>query len=162
MKKTLVACLLACLVLSAGAALAADPAPRHGLMTLDDAWVKAMLANDAAACAALYADDAVLVLPGSAAIEGKKAITDAYAGWLKDVKVTDAAVMDNQYRSAGHLSTGWGHWRVTTVPKAGGAPTTETGTWCAVAAEKDGTWKYVSDHASADPPPPAPAAPAKK
>src|SRR5512141_1283436 len=140
MKKIIVACALVC------AALAADAAPRHGLQTVDGAWVKAMLANDAAACAALYADDAVLVLPGSGAIQGKKAIADAYAGWLKDVKVTDAAVMDNQYRSAGHLSTGWGHWKVTTVPKAGGAATTETGTWCAVAVEKDGAWKYVSDH----------------
>lgn len=158
MKKTFVACLLACLVLQAGAALATDAAPKHGLMTVDGAWVKAMLANDAAACAALYADDAVMVLPGSGAIKGQKAIADAYAGWLKDVKVTEAAVMDAHYRSAGSISTGWGAWKVTTVPKAGGAPTTETGTFCAVAEKKGGAWKYVSDHASADPAP----APAKK
>ncbi|HUM02207.1 MAG TPA: SgcJ/EcaC family oxidoreductase [Thermoanaerobaculia bacterium] len=148
--------LLLCLTLAPLSALAAEPpASRHGLMTVDSAWVKAMLANDAAACAALYADDAVLVLPGSGAIKGQKAIAEAYAGWLKDVKVTDAAVMDSHYRSAGHVSAGWGAWRVTTVPKAGGAPTTETGTWCAVAVEKDGVWTYVSDHASADPAPPA-------
>ncbi len=157
MKKTFVACLLACLVLPA-AAFAADPAPKHGLMTVDSAWVKAMLANDAAACAALYADDAVLVLPGSGAIKGKKAIADAYAGWLKDVKVTDVVLSDTHYQTAGHLSTGWGAWKMTTVPKAGGAATTETGTFAAVAAEKDGAWKYVSDHASADPPAPAAAA----
>ena len=148
--------LLLCLTLAPLSALAAEPpASRHGLMTVDSAWVKAMLANDAAACAALYADDAVLVLPGSGAIKGRKAIAEAYAGWLKDVKVTDAAVMDSHYRSAGHVSAGWGAWRVTTVPTAGGAPTTETGTWCAVAVEKDGVWTYVSDHASADPAPPA-------
>ena len=147
--------LLLCVTLAAFSALAAEPAaPKHGLMAVDGAWVKAMLANDVAACAALYADDAVLVLPGSGAIKGKKAIADAYAGWLKDVKVTDAAVMDSHYRSAGHVSAGWGAWKVTTVPKAGGAPKTETGTWSAVAVEKDGAWKYVSDHASADPPPP--------
>jgi uncharacterized protein (TIGR02246 family) len=157
MKKTFVACLLACLVLPAGAVLAADPAPKHGLQAVDGAWVKAMLANDAAACAALYADDAVLVLPGSGAIKGKKAIADAYAGWLKEVKVTDAAVMDSHYLSSGHVSAGWGAFKVTTAPNAGGAPTTEIGTWSAVAArQKDGSWKYVSDHASDDP------APAKK
>jgi len=155
MKKTFVACLLASLVLPT-AAFAAEPAPKHGLQTVDAAWVKAMLANDAAACAALYADDAVLVLPGMAAIKGKKGITDAYAGWLKDVKVTEAAVMDTHYRSAGRVSAGWGAFKVTTAPKAGGAPTTEVGTWCAVAVEKDGIWKYVADHASDDP------APAKK
>jgi uncharacterized protein (TIGR02246 family) len=153
MKKTFVACLLACLFLPAGAVLAAD-APKHGLQTVDNAWVKAMLANDAAACAALYADDAVLVLPGSGAIKGKKAIADAYAGWLQTVNVTDVALIDAHYRSAGHVSSGWGGFKVTTVPKAGGAPTTEVGTWCAVAAEqKDGSWKYVADHASDDPVP---------
>jgi uncharacterized protein (TIGR02246 family) len=157
MKKTFVACLLTCLVLASGAASAADPPSKHGLQTVDSAWVKAMLANDAAACAALYADDAVLVLPGAGAIKGKKAIADAYAGWLKDFKVTEAAVTDNHYRSAGNVSAGWGAFKVTTVPKAGGAPTTEVGTWCAVAArQKDGSWKYVADHAADDP------APAKK
>ena len=102
--------LLVCLTLAALSAPAAEPAPEHGLMTVDSAWVKAMLANDAAACAALYADDAVLVLPGSGAIKGKKAIADSYADWLKGVKVTDAAVMDSHYRSAGHVSAGWGAW----------------------------------------------------
>jgi uncharacterized protein (TIGR02246 family) len=134
-------------------------------MTVDSVWVKAMLANDAAAAAALYADDAVLVLPGSSAIKGKKAIADAYAGWLKDVKVTDVVLSDTHYETAGHLSTSWGAWKMTTVPKAGGAATTETGTFAAVAAEKAGVWKYVSDHASADPAPAAaqsaPAAPKK-
>jgi uncharacterized protein (TIGR02246 family) len=157
MKRTFAACLLACLVLASGFAFAADSPSKHGLQTVDSAWAKAMLANDAAACAALYADDAVLVLPGTGAIKGKKAIADAYAGWLKEVKVTEAAVMDTHYRSSGHVSAGWGAFKVTTVPKAGGAPTTETGTWCAVAAQqKDGSWKYVADHASDDP------APAKK
>jgi len=157
MKKIIVACVLVCGAFTAGAALAADAAPKHGLMTVDSAWTKAMLANDAAACAALYADDAVLVLPGMGAIKGKKAIADAYAGWLKEVKVTEAAVMDTHYRSSGHVSAGWGAFKVVTVPKAGGAPTTEIGTWCAVAAQqKDGSWKYVADHASDDP------APAKK
>jgi uncharacterized protein (TIGR02246 family) len=162
MKKILASSLLACLILAAGAAFAADPAPKHGLQAVDGAWTKAMLANDAAACAALYADDAVLVLPGSGAIKGRKAIADAYAGWLKEVKVTEAAVMDTHYQSSGHVSAGWGAFKLTTVPKAGGAPTTEIGTWCAVAAQqKDGSWKYVSDHASDDPPP-APATPKKK
>ena len=153
MKKALVS-LLACVALAATPLHADDPVPsKHGLMTVDSAWVKAMLANDAAACAALYADDAVLVLPGTGPIKGKKAIAEAYAGWLKAMKVLDAAIMDSQYRSAGNISTGWGAWKVTSVPRAGGAPVTEVGTWCAVAVEENGAWKYVSDHASADPAP---------
>src|SRR5512140_3951376 len=118
MKKAFTVGLLACLVLTAGAAFAADPAPKHGLQTVEAAWVNAMLANDAAAVGALYADDAVMVLPGSGAIKGRKAIADAYAGWLKNVKVTEAAVMDTHYQSGGHVSAGWGAFKVTTVPKA--------------------------------------------
>lgn len=152
MKKHLVAVLLACAAVATAPTLLAESA-KDGLRAVDSAWVKAMLANDPAACAALYADDAVLVLPGSGAIKGKKAILEAYAGWLKDVKVTDAAVSDAQYRSSGSVSSGWGAWKVTTVPKAGGAPTTEAGRWCAVAVKTPGGWKYASDQASADPPP---------
>lgn len=70
--------------------------------------------------------------------------------------MTEAVLVDTHYESAGKVSSGWGGFKVTTVPKAGGAPTTEVGTWCAVAVEKNGVWKYVSDHASDDP------APAKK
>ena len=160
MKRTLFIALFTCAAVAAGTLTAADAAPKHGLMTVESAWLKAMLANDAAACADLYADDALLVLPGSGAIKGKKAIAEAYAGWLKSVKVTDAALMDTQYRSAGRVSAGWGRFKVTTAPKAGGAATTETGTWCAVATQqKDGAWKYVADHAADDP---APAPPATK
>ena len=159
MKRTGIVVLFVCAALAAGTLAAADAAPKHGLMTVESAWLKAMLANDADACADLYADDALLVLPGSGAIKGKKAIAEAYAGWLKSVKVTDAALMDTQYRSAGRVSAGWGRFKVTTAPKAGGAATTETGTWCAVATQqKDGAWKYVADHAADDPPPAPPAA----
>lgn len=156
MTKMLSALALVCIAVAATPLAAGDSATqKHGLMTLDSAWVKAMKANDAAACAALYAADAVLVLPGSGAIKGTKAIGDAYAGWLKDNTVTDAAVMDTHYRSAGNISSGWGAWKVTTEPKAGGPPTTEVGTWSAIAVKQNGAWKYISDHATADPRPPA-------
>lgn len=152
MKRSVSVFLLACALVASSPLRAAGPAG-DGLHSVDQAWTKAMLASDPAACAALYADDAVLVLPGSGAIKGRKAILEAYAGWLKDVKVTEAVISDAQYRSSGNVSSGWGAWKVTTVKKAGGAPTTETGTWTAVAVKKDGAWKYAADHASADPAP---------
>ena len=138
--------------------LSSANASEHGLSAVDSAWTKAMLANDAHACAALYDEEAVLVLPGTGAIKGRKAIEEAYTGWLGQVRVTAVAITDAQYRSAGDVSSGWGNWTVTTVPRAGGTPATETGTWCAVAVKRNGAWKYAADHASADP---APAAAAK-
>lgn len=153
MKKVLVPLVILCLVSLAMPGLAADAPHKHGLQNADSAWVKAMLANDAAACAAVYAEDAVLVLPGSGPIKGREAIRQAYAGWLAQVHVTAAEITDAHYESSGNLSTGWGSWKVVSEPKAGGAAVTETGTWCAVAMKKDGAWKYVADHAAADPAP---------
>ncbi len=144
-----------CLALAAGSAFAADAPKAAGVKSLDAAWVKAVLAGDAAALAALYADDAVLVMPGLPAARGGKAIAESFAAWLKDAKVTEFVLMDSHYQTGGHLSAGWGRYKMTTVPKAGGAPTTETGTYCGVAVEKNGVWKYVSDNAAADPAPPA-------
>jgi uncharacterized protein (TIGR02246 family) len=161
MKRALSTALLFCLAAAAGPLFAAEPTKAGGAESLDVAWTKAVLAGDAGALAALYADDAVLVMPGSPAARGRKAIAESFAAWLKDTKVTEFALKSDASRTSGHLAAGWGTWKMTTVPKAGGASTTETGTYCWVATEKDGTWKYVSDNASADPPPPA-AAPAKK
>ncbi|HEX2799633.1 MAG TPA: SgcJ/EcaC family oxidoreductase [Thermoanaerobaculia bacterium] len=161
MKRALSIVLLFCLTFAAGLALAADAPKASGVKSLDAAWTKAVLAGDAAALAALYADDAVLAMPGAPAARGGKAIAESLAAWLKDIKVTEFALTDSHYQTAGHLSAGWGNWKMTSVPKAGGAPTTETGTYCGVAVEKDGVWKYVSDNAAADPPPSAAAAPKK-
>ena len=140
---------MVCVVMVATPLAAAE----DGLKKVDTAWLKAALANDPAALAAVYADDAVLVLPGSPEIKGRKAIADAYAGWLQHVKITAVAIDDAHYHSAGNVSAGWGKWSMTTEPRAGGASTTITGTWCAVALKENGSWHYVADHASQDPAP---------
>jgi uncharacterized protein (TIGR02246 family) len=155
MKRAIQAVLFLCFVFAAGTVFSADPPKANAVKSLDQAWTNAVLAGDAAALAALYADDAVLAMPGAPAARGRKAIADTLAAWLKDTKVTEFALMDRHYQTAGHLSAGWGNWKMTSVPKAGGAPTTETGTYCGVAVEKDGAWKYVSDNAATDPAPPA-------
>jgi uncharacterized protein (TIGR02246 family) len=155
MKRAMQAVLFLCFVFATGTVFSADPPKVNGVKSLDQAWTNAALAGDAAALAALYADDAVLAMPGAPAARGGKAIAEVLASWLKDTKITEFALMDSHYRTADHLSAGWGNWKMTSVPKAGGAPTTETGTYCGVAVEKDGVWKYVSDNAASDPAPPA-------
>ena len=147
MKKALLVCVLACVTLTAGAA-------DVGAKNLDAAWTKAMLAGDAAAVAALYAEDAVLVMPGAPALKGQKAILESLTGFLAANKVSDVKLTDTHYRTSGKLAVGWGHYSMVITPKAGGAPMTDVGTFCEVTSEKDGVWKYIADHAASDPPPP--------
>jgi uncharacterized protein (TIGR02246 family) len=154
MKRALQTVLFLCLALAAGTILSAAPPTTSGVLSLDQAFTKAVLAGDAGALAALYADDAVLAMPGAPAARGAKAIAEMLAAWLQETKVTEFTLLDSHYRTEGHLSAGWGNWRMTSVPKAGGTPTTETGTYCGVAVEKGGVWKYLSDNAAADPAPP--------
>ena len=155
MPRALSAVLPLCCMFAASTAFSADLPKANGVRALDQAWTKAVLAGDAATLAAMYADDAVLAMPGAPAARGSKAIAEFFAAWLKDNKVTEFTLSASHYRIGGHLSAGWGNYKMTAVPKAGGAPTTETGTYCGVAVEKDGVWKYVSDNAAADPTPPA-------
>jgi uncharacterized protein (TIGR02246 family) len=133
-----------------------------GAQAVDEAWTKAILANDLDAVVACYAPDAVMWTPGDPESKDGKAIREAYAALLKDNTVKDAKISDTQYRTVGKTSVGWGHFSFTLAPKAGGAPVTMTGRFTDVAVEKDGKWVYIVDHASAEPPPKAPASPAKK
>ena len=59
-------------------------------------------------------------MSGSPAIRGKKAITEAITGFLKEVRVTGFSVSEASYRTSGSLSAGWGRFTMKTVPKAGG------------------------------------------
>ena len=142
--------LILCALGFASAALAAD-----GAEALDQAWMKAMKAGDAAAVAACYAPDAVLWLPGAPEAKGAKAILDEYTGLLSANTVTEVSLTDGHYETVQNMSYGWGHFTMTLTPKAGGAPATMVGRYVDVARKVGGKWKYVADHASTDPPPAA-------
>lgn len=128
-----------------------------GAKSLDTAWVKAMKANDLEAVMACYAPAAVMWLPGSSEASGEKAIRAAYEGLFAANRVQDVTIMDAHYQTLGNLSVGWGHFSLTIVPKAGGAPIVTKGRFTEAAERQRGRWVYVADHASADPPPSAPA-----
>jgi uncharacterized protein (TIGR02246 family) len=140
-------------LLVATSAAAAD----HGAKTLDDAWVKAINANDLEAVVALYADDATMYPPDQMEAKGKEAIRANYAALLGANTVKDAKMLDARYETSGNFSMGWGHATLTVVPKAGGDPQTMEVRFTAIAVKRGGKWLYVNDHASAPLPPPPPA-----
>jgi len=147
------------MVLACGLALsAAALAEEGGAKSVDAAWLKAIKANDIEAIVACYAPDAVLWLPDAPEARGTKAIRETYAGLLGVNSVADATLTNAVYQTAGDLSTAWGNFTLTLKPKKGGDTVVMKGRFTSVSKKAGGKWQYVADLASAEPPPPAPAA----
>ena len=128
----------------------------QGIAALDQAWIKAITANDLEAVLALYAPDAVMYPPDAMEAKGKEAIRDNYRGLLSAMTVQSAMITDSHYQTLGDTSIGWGRFTLKMVPKAGGDPIQMDGRFTAVAKKIGGKWLYVTDHASSPmPPPPA-------
>ena len=132
---------------------ARHPSPAGGSRSVDEAWRKAALANDADALTACYAPAAVLWQPNGPEAKGRAAIHDAYKAFLDAYSIADASLSDAHYETRGDLSTGWGHFALTLKPKAGGDEVHMTGRFTDVCQKVGGRWLYVADHASADPAP---------
>ena len=128
-----------------------------GARALDDAWMKAMKANDLEAVLACYAPDAVAWMPDSAEAKGEKAIRAAYQGMLAANTVQAVTLTERHHKTAGKFSAGWGRFTLTLAPKAGGAPIVMKGRFTSASELRGGRWLYVADHASAEPPTPEPA-----
>jgi len=129
-------------------------AGEHGAQMVDQAWAKAMKANDLEATMALYAPDAVAYFPDGD-FKGKQAIRKSWTDFLAMFTVKDAS-SEGTYETMGDTSLGWGFWSLTVVPKGGGEPIPMKGRATVVVKKIGGKWLYVVDHASVPlPPPPA-------
>jgi uncharacterized protein (TIGR02246 family) len=124
----------------------------EGVGSIEDAWVKAMQANDMEAVLKLYAPDAVAWFPDEKEARGEAAIREAYKGLMSANTVVSVVMTDTDHRTMGNVSAGWGKFSLTLQPKAGGQPMVMTGRFSEVAELKDGKWLYLVDHASAEPP----------
>ncbi|MEP6655753.1 MAG: nuclear transport factor 2 family protein [Betaproteobacteria bacterium] len=130
-------------------------AAETGAQAVDNAWVKAMKANDLDAVLKTYAADATVWLPGVKESRGQKAIRAAYEGMLSANTVKNVVLSDTHYKSVGDTSVGWGRFVLTLAPKAGGEPVVLTGQFTDIAQRIGGRWVYIVDHASTVPPPAA-------
>lgn len=147
----LILALLFCFISCATASAA--PA---GAQAVDEAWRKAITANDLDGIMAVYAADAVMWLPDTPEAKGRDAIRKSYAALLAANTVTGATLANTHYQTSGDLSVGWGDFTLTLTPKDGGNLVTMTGRFSVIARNQDGKWVYVVDHASAQPAPPKP------
>jgi ketosteroid isomerase-like protein len=129
-------------------------AAEHGAQLTDQAWTRAMKANDVEAIMALYAPDAVAYFPDGD-FKGKPAIRKSWTDFLGMFTVKDAT-SEGTYDTTGDTSLGWGYWSMTVIPKAGGEPMVMKGRATVIVKKIGGKWLYTVDHASVPlPPPPA-------
>ena len=111
---------------------------------LNASWFRIYNTHDAAALAALYADDAVLMMPGAPTVRGRDAIKAAYE---KDMAVMAKAGnmnnegSDSEISASGDLAYESNTFTIT--DKAG--KKIDSGKYVTVFARKDGKWMIVRD-----------------
>jgi len=119
---------------------------------VDEAWNN----NDAAALAALFTQDAVL-MNDTGPIYGREAIEKHYANVFREVHISNH--LDKADQNSPHIigTTGneaWsnGQWSLTYQVK-GGDPVELTGYWLEIYSREGGTWKKRVDAWNLTPPP---------
>jgi uncharacterized protein (TIGR02246 family) len=142
------------------AATAVDTAADEAaIRAINPAWFTAYNARNPDGIAALYADDAVLNIPGLPPVRGQAAIREAVG---KDVEASAAAGLIFNGGSAPEFGVsgdlGW-EWNTFTITDASGA-TVDSGKYVTVYGRRDGKWLIIRDIWNSDVPPAA-AAPAQ-
>ncbi|HEV2442591.1 MAG TPA: SgcJ/EcaC family oxidoreductase [Steroidobacteraceae bacterium] len=144
-------CLLA-LRGSAATLPAAGPDPvtliasaRQAIESANAGWLPAMERGDAAAVAAAYAEDGVLITGKGAAIRGRAAIAARYRAELASIgQITGGGLVQEGVTVSGRLIYEWGHGWLTTRQKDGKLRTGSGHSYLTVwRREPDGTWAII-------------------
>lgn len=130
--------------------LAATPAfAQDSPEALADAFVAAIVAEDADALAALYTEDADSYDPSGTVQKGRAEIAatwnqffNAYDGFTAALDRKGEHKLDKKSHAA------WGLWTMTATPVAGGEPETFNGRFLDVSVKTKDGWRYIVDHAS--------------
>ena len=156
---------LALMLTFAGCQTASTPEPTRdvaadtaAIKALGDQFTAAFNSGDAAAMAAAYADDAIMMDPNQAAVEGKQAIQAAYEARSKDNagKITRTMVFTPlETQVADDWAYDRGNLTITVTPKSG-KPMEESVKYLTIyKRQPDGSWKIYRDISNSNNPPPA-------
>lgn len=135
---------LAALALLWAAPLLANDSPK----ALQDAFMTAILNNDADAIAACYAEDAVNFTLDSMMGTGPESARESWGNFFSAFEVQKAELSEKHLEVHGDTAIAWGLFTIVATPREGGDPVEFRGRYMDVARDIDGRWLYVADHAS--------------
>jgi len=131
-------------VAAAASAPASTAADETAVRDINASWFRIYNTHDAAALVALYADDAVLMMPGAPVARGREAIQAAYQkdldGMAKSGMMNNLG-SDSEIVASGDLAYESNTFTVT--DKSG--KTVDSGKYVTVFAKRDGKWMIVRD-----------------
>lgn len=140
----------------------APPAPavdisaeKAKIRDLETAWAKDAAAKDVDKSVAYYADDAILMMPGSPAAKTKDAIRATWKGMLSDPNFKIAFASDRiDISASGDLATTQGSYTMTMTNPKTKKPVEDKGSYLTVYKKQaDGNWKAIEDTTSSEIPP---------
>lgn len=107
-----------------------------------DQYVKAGLAGDAKAIAALYTADAVEMPPNRPPVKGRAAVQQFYEQQFKAGKITDFVLDHLETRAVGDTGYDVGTYRQKMTPATGQA-VNDTGKYIVILKRTEGAWKVA-------------------
>jgi len=116
-----------------------DPAVK----AIADSYVKASLAGDAKAIAALYADDATEMPPNQPSIKGRAAIEQYYTKTMTGVKLTTFTIAHVESRASGDVAYDVGTYQQSLTPPGATTPVKESGKYVVLLKRTGGAWKVT-------------------
>lgn len=124
-------------------------AEKSAIKAVSIAWKKAYNAGDAAAVAALYAEDAVLSAPGAPAVRGSASISEYFVKKVAEFSAAGLTVADDPMGDVvASCDLGW-QWQTYKVTDKSGA-LVDAGKLVTLFQRKDGKWMIVGDTWNSD------------
>jgi uncharacterized protein (TIGR02246 family) len=131
------------------------PSGADAIKAVGDAYVKATLAGDAKAIAALYAQDAVEMPPNQPMIKGKAAIQQYYEKQTASgAKINSFTLTHLDTHAAGDRGYDVGTYRQSLTVPGASAPVTDSGKYTVILKRSASGWQVSSAIYNSDQPPP--------
>lgn len=130
-------------------------AEKAKIRDLEAAWSKDAAAKDVDKSVANYADDAILMIPGSPAAKTKDAVRASWKGMLGDPNFKISFAPDRiEVSASGDLATTHGSYTMTMTNPRTKKPVEDKGSYLTVYKKQaDGNWKAIEDTTSSEIPP---------